>query len=410
LTIGELVDIALQNHPQTSKTWWSIKKASDNTERVRGAYYPRLNLRADAINGHEYRFIKGPEVGYTEFSAGLSLHYLLLDFGERNANLISAETALTAVRWHSDWTVQKVMYKVIASTYEFLREDEFVDVREQSLQDAELALKTTVELNRVGLKSNNDIYAMQTMITEIKMAIIKQKAARDIAYGKLISSLGLDLDEEICVAELPEPTEVPCQDLSALIDIADNQRSDLLAQRALLDQKHAQALSAQKKYNPKLSLNADSGYKRYVDDKAHTYNYRAALNLDIPLFTGFEDKYNQLVAYAEAEETLADVKDLQLDIALEILTTIIKVESTQELLKLSRDNLEFATKTYQGVLDQYKIGTKSIFELNEAQRQLTHARLQLVDVKIHWFTHLAQLAYSIGTISQFTEASCLKSE
>ena len=77
---------------------------------------------------------------------------------------------------------------------------------------------------------------------------------------------------------------------------------------------------------------------------------------------------------------------------------------------MSHENLQNAIKTFNGVLDKYKAGTQSIFDLTAAQKQLADARLKNGDAKTRWYRSLAQLAYATGTIMPNSEVSCITLE
>lgn len=98
LSIAEMVDIALQNNPETQSAWWRARQAAAATGSARSAYYPDVSIRASADHGRNYKFVNGPEVPYTNVGADLILSYLLLDMGERSANVAAAEAALTSSR------------------------------------------------------------------------------------------------------------------------------------------------------------------------------------------------------------------------------------------------------------------------------------------------------------------------
>lgn len=409
LSITELVDIALSNHPETRTAWWNARRAASAADIASSAYYPTIQFRAGAAHGRDYKFINGQMTEYTIANADLILKYLLYDFGERRAANDAAKAALCSANWQSDWTLQKVMYNVIHNTYALLNAQEQFNSRIASLQDAHISLEAAKELQRVGLRSITDIYTLQATVSDMKIGIALQKAEADIAKGKLIASLGLNIDAELSIAPLPDPeVDTTMQsDLQNLISSANQKRSDLLAKRAEVQQKNALKEKISKSYLPKIGLNVDTGYKRYFHDKSNGYNYNVGLYLDIPLFNGFEATYQNRVAYSEVQISETELERLELEIALEVLTYRCWFEAAQEILQLAQENLQNSVKTFEGVLDKYKAGTQSIFDLTSAQKQLADARLKHADAKTRWYRSLAQLAYATGSIMTHTEAPCI---
>lgn len=412
LSIAELLDIALRNNPETRAAWWNANRAAVSVDISKSAYYPSLAFRGSVANGLDYRYINGQETNYTTVSGDLILSYMLYDFGERHAACEAAKAALNAANWQSDWTLQKVMYHVIYNAYTFLNSQEQLISRLASLKDANTSLQAAIELQRAGLRSVTDVYALKASISDLQMSIALQKAETEIDLGKLAASLGLDVDSRFTVAPLPDPQldAVMQANVQQLIASAKQKRSDLMAKRFDLQQRIAQQSRVSKACLPKLSVSGDTGYQRYFEDKANGYNYNIGLFLDIPIFNGFEQIYQKKAALSDVQLSEIEIERMELEIALEVLTYSYWFDAAQEVLRLAHENLQNSIQTFEGVLDKYKAGTQSIFDLTAAQRQLAEARLKKGDAKTRWYRSLAQLAYATGTIMPNSEVPCITVE
>lgn len=411
LAIPELVDIALRNNPNTKTAWWNARRAAAALGAANSAYYPTVLLHGDVMHGRDYKFINGQETTYTTAGADLILSYLLMDFGERKATSDAARAALCAANWQTDWAIQTVMFEVLHNGYAFLNAQEQLISRNLSLSDARGTLEDANDLLRVGLRSINDINTLKATISDMEINIALQKAEVDIARGKLAASLGLDVGTPLVLIALPDPKndQAMKEDLDCLIVRAQQTRADMMAKRARLQEKIALAEKTKKSYYPKLNLNADGGYRRYIDDKANGADYNVGLNIDFPLFNGFEATYRNRVALSDVMATENELASLELAIALEVLSYHRLFEAAQEIIKLSQESLSNSTQTFEGVLDKYKAGTQSIFDLVLSQRLLADARIRHGDAKTRWYRSLAQLAYATGTILSLQGDSCVTS-
>ncbi len=402
MTLSELLDTALKNNPETQSSWWNAQRAAAQRELAKASYYPNMMIRGSADHGREYKFPNGHETTFTSCGADLILNYLLLDFGERCAANQAAIAALQAAQWQSDYTLQRILYDVLANTYAYLNAQEILQSRVASLHDAQVTFDAADQLYRTGLRSVNDVYAMKATIADMQIGIALQKAEADNARSRLAKSVGWAVDAPIEVQALPDPTiKSPLRDgLPQLMERSQQTRADLLARRADIEQKNALFDQASTKYLPKLNFNADGGYKHYEHDRSNGANYRLGLSLDIPLFNGFESIYQKRAAYADAQAAEADVENLEAEIALEVMTYHRSFEAAQEILLLVQDNLQNSIKTFEGILEKYKAGTQSIFDMTAAQRQLAEARIKQSEAKTRWYRTLAQLVYATGTISR----------
>jgi outer membrane protein len=411
LAIPELLDIALRNNPSTKTAWWNARRAAAALGAAKSSYYPTILLHGDVVHGRDYKFINGQETTYTTAGTDLILSYLLIDFGERKATSDAARAALSAANWQTDWAIQTVLFEVLHNAYAYLNAQEQLISRNLSLKDTQDTLDAANDLLRVGLRTITDIYTLKATISDMEINIALQKAEADIAKGKLAASLGLDVNTVLVLIPLPNPRNDQSmkEGLDCLITRAQLTRADMMAKRAQLQQKIALAEKTRKAYCPKLNLNADTGYRRYFDDKANGLDYNVGLNIDFPLFNGFETTYRNRYALSDVMATENELASLELDIALEVLTYHRWFEAAQEIIKLSQENLENSTQTFGGVLDKYKAGTQSIFDLVTSQRLLADARIRHGDAKTRWYRTLAQLAYATGTIMSLQGDSCVTS-
>lgn len=398
LILAELVDIALENHPATRQSWWYAQRAKAAIGIAQSTYYPSIDLEASVINGRDFKFLNGPDVNYTIVGADLTLSMLLLDFGERSATIDAAKKALLAANWQSNWTMQKVIVKVLESAYATLHAQEEVQATQTTLGDAERLLYAAKELNRAGLTSVSDVYTSQVSYSQAKMELTQQKALLDIQRGKLATSLGLSADEPVELAPIANVLECPKQRTADLIALAYRQRADLQAKRANLSETYSQQKVARSAYGPKLYFSGFGGANRMLHDKTDAAKYGVSLNLEIPLFSGFETVYNNRLAYSETQISAEELAELQLDISIEVLTYSRTVEATQEMLPDALESLNNAIKAYEGVLEKYKAGKERIAEVSNALRQLAAARVRYSDVKTRLLVAIANLAYATGTL------------
>lgn len=398
LTISELVDIAMENNPETRIAWWNAKRAASALGMARSSYYPSLELDSFVKNGREFKFINGPDVNYTIIGTDLVLSLMLYDFGERKASVDAARNALIAANWQSNWTLQKVIVRVLENTYALIHAEELLKAAVLSRKDAEVMLNAASQLNAAGLAPITDVYTSRATLAQMKMEEEQQLGQLDIQKGKLIASLGLSPETkiEIAVCEQIPPLVNRC--ISDLIILANQQRADLMAKQARLSESIANQAKAKAAFQPKLSLTGTGGANHAIHDKTNAAQYQLLLNLNIPIFDGFNNFYQKRMAYDETRITKEELAQLELDIALEVLTYVRSLESAQGMLIFADENLVNAMKAYEGVLEMYRAGKERISEVSNAQRQLVMARIRYSDVKTRVMTSAANLAYATGTL------------
>lgn len=393
--------MALENHPSTRQAWWKAQRAAGSLGQAEAGLYPKLNLRAYLANGREFKFLRGPDVTYTQVGADLALSMLIYDGGAHAANIEAACQALSAARWEADWNIQKVLLRVLENGYSLMHAQEMVEATRLSLQDAENMLRFAQDLNHAGLRPVLDVYSSQASFSQMKLDLAEKTAQLAISQGKLAASLGLPAETYLEMAPLePLPSQT-----QALLALARSQRADLLAKQARLEEANVLYAKAHGS-RPVITFSGQGGVNQAVHDKGNGAQYRVSLDFTYPLFDGFETMYQNRQAYANAQQTMEELAELQLEIALEVLTATRTLEAAQEMLPEAEINLLNSQKAYEGSLETYKAGKDSIVTLSSAHRQFAAARVRYSEVKTKWLVALARLAYATGTLSPYLEVPC----
>jgi outer membrane protein TolC len=398
LKMVDLIHIAMENHPETRQMWWNAKRAAAALGQAKSGYYPSISANMSVSNGRDFKFINGPDTSYTILGADLILSMMLYDFGERDANAESARQALVAAGWQSDWTLQKVLVQVFENAYALLHAQETMKAAKISLEEAEFMDQAARQLNKSGLVPITDVYMSQSTLAQMQMDLIEHQSALQVRRAQLAASLGLAATTNLELASCDQLPLPPKRLQSDMIAMAMQQRADLMAKRAQLVETRMNEKKVRVSSLPKLSATARGGANHYVHDKANAAQYQVTLNLDVPLFEGFDYAYQRRMAYADSQMASEELSQLELDIALEVLTYSQALEASQEMLPYAEEHVSCALKAYEGVFEKYQAGKESMTEMSTALRQLAAARLKYSEVRTRLVTASANLAYATGTL------------
>jgi outer membrane protein TolC len=400
LSLAELIDTALKNNPETAKAWGAVKHAQAALGLAQSANYPSLDAQGTFMHGREVKFPNGPDTIFTDYGGELSLSYLLFDFGERSASIQAMKESLKAANWGADFTLQQVIFKVCSTYYEYLSAVDLLKEKESTLKDYQTILEAAEELHKAGLRSLSDLSMSKAEIAQVQMEVAQQRASVAVTYGQLLTALGMPVELKIEVETNPDGVIRPVfsEKMEDLIAFANSRRADLMAKRARLAEMEQDVKRAKRAPLPKLNLVGQTGWLQYAKHKGSGYNYNAGVTLGFPIFKGFEYTYRKRLALANVEITTAELRELQEDVALEVLSFSELVKAACDMLKWSDEYLEESTKTYEGTLDRYKAGLQNIFDLIQTQRILADARIKRTQAKTQWLVSLAQLAFATGTI------------
>lgn len=398
-TLAELVDLAMQNSPETKKAWSASQRAAAYEGSVKSRYYPKIDLDLQAEKGKTFQFINGPDTKYTEVGADLSLSMLLFDFGERRAEARAAACALKAANWEADFALQKVLITVLEDAYELLHVQEVLHADAITLEDAKKLLEYAQAMHQVGLAPISDVYTTLANVSQLEIDVKNHKADQETKRGKLLATIGQSYNENFTVASINELPQPKREDLEALLKRAKAKHAELLAKQAKTKQAAFELEKEEASFLPKLSAKASGGFTHFVHDHTKSANYEVGLDLKIPLFAGFESVYKARMARAQLDTTLSELALAELEIAQQVLSSQTALKAAEESLPLATHNVKNCELAYAGALEKYRAGQKNmIHEVSSALQQLAKARLREHDVKTKWLVSIAKLAYATGTL------------
>src|SRR5574343_275733 len=354
LTAVDAVDLALCNNPQTREVWASARAQAALVGVARAGYLPNLDASAGVT-----RF-QNRDNPYTRSSAALTLSWLLVDFGQRSANVENASQLLNAAAATQDATVQALFLAALQTYY--------------AAQAAQTALSQAT-LNRIRAEGE----------------------ARN-ALGALANALGFGSQKAMVLAELPPaPAETVFQkEVDALIGEAQARRPDLQAAEAQLKAAEASVDLARAQGRPTLSLAAGPSWQESAG--VITQGNSIGLSLNVPLFTGFDTTYRVRSAAAQAEVRTAQRDRIKNQVARDVWRAYQSLTTATQSLKTTADLVASAEQSAKVALGRYKAGVGTVLDLLTAQSALASARLQRIQAQLDWNVYRATLAQAVGAL------------
>src|SRR5579862_157074 len=148
-----VVDIALNNNPETQRAWSTARSAAANLGAAQAPYYPQVGLSSD--NGYLRTNVQLPATAglLRQWSADptLAMNWTLLDFGRRKSASDSARDRLIAANFAFNRTIQDVVFKTESSFYAFDAADGAVIVAQKNFELAETDFDAVSQRVDLGL-------------------------------------------------------------------------------------------------------------------------------------------------------------------------------------------------------------------------------------------------------------------
>lgn len=392
LTALDAVDLALCNHPQTREVWASARVQAALVGVARAGWLPNLDASASATR---FQYDDG---SYNRRSAALTLSWLLIDFGQRSANVENARQLLNAAAATQDATVQSLFLAALQSYYTAQATQAAVISASEAERSAREAYQAADARYNVGVATPADRLQAQTALSQATLNRIRAEGEARNGLGALANALGFEAQQKIVLAELPAlPAELVFQkEIDAMIAEAQARRPDLKAAEAQLKAAEASVDLARAQGRPTVSLAAGPSWQNSAG--VVTQGGSIGLTLNVPIFAGFDTTYRVRSAAAQADVRAAQRDRIKNQIALDVWKSYQSLTTATQSLKTAADLVASAEQSERVALGRYKAGVGTVLDLLVAQSALASARLQRIQAQLDWNVYRATLAQSMGAL------------
>jgi outer membrane protein len=412
LLLADAVERSLCNNPKTGEAWAEIKAKAAALGTARGAYLPTLSatgqeLREDA---------KTTLPGYSDlnsnnlssnYSVGLSLSWVLYDFGGRAAALDNAKALLMAAQANHLETLQTVFITTAKDYYAAQAAAGDLAAAMDTEQIAQKSLEVVIRKEEHGAASVGDELQARTAYLQAETNRTHSAGAWQSAMGVLAEDLSLRPDTPLALPDVDQgvkPDREFQQSVSALINEAARIHPGILMAEAELKAAEANVRQTEAEGRPSISLvGRSSRDNQRVNESLgqpylaarHTDNY-LGVQVSIPLFEGMTRGYKTKEALAQVEEKQQSLNDARNGVELDVWKSYQSLKASTESLPVAKDLLMVARKSYVAADYRYENGVGSLLELLNSQTALANAEKQQLQSLTDWRYDRLQLAEKLG--------------
>lgn len=400
LTLADVVDLSLCNNPQTHSLWASSREQAAQLGSSMSSYLPTLSgpISVSRTNGNSG--IVG--ANGTMQSAGVTIGYLLYDFGGREAGVENARQLLVAANATRDSTLQSIYYTAVQSYYNLLSARASVEAARSAEVSARKSLDAADARYKAGTGTPADRLQAQTALSQAVLDRIRAEGAAASAQGTLANVMGFDAAQSFTLAPAADaaPDVVAERDIGKLIDEARRSRPDLQAAEAQIKAAEANLTVVEANGLPSVSLSGGVSKTNFQSGGASTSSYgnTIGISVSVPWFSGFRDTYQNRVARAQVEGKVAERDRVANQVALDVWNAYQTLLTNSQALRAANDLLASATQSEKVALGRYQAGLGSILDVLSAQSALASARQQQVGALYTFQASRFALAQSMGQL------------
>ncbi|HYC48351.1 MAG TPA: TolC family protein, partial [Burkholderiales bacterium] len=307
LTLAELTEYALRNNPRARQAWFAARAAAAGVGVEQADLLPQIT---GLISGSRVRPVSATTGSVSpwqnRYGPSVTLSYVLFD-AARSDQIDAAEFRLLAANLTQNRVLQDIVFQVEQAYYRLMGLDLLVRVNELSLKNLRTSFDAANRRRESGLATVADVYRAETQVAQAELNLTRSRGELEKARGQLAAAVGLPVNQTLKVqtfTELPQVQAVSAS-LDNLLERARKTRPDLIAAEAQARAARSTAEAASKAGLPTVEITGAAGRTFFTDDRAPASNFSIGLNLRIPIFNGFRDRYTARLAEAQAAQAEA---------------------------------------------------------------------------------------------------------
>jgi outer membrane protein TolC len=278
----------------------------------------------------------------------------------------------------------------LADEAQIANAEALVKADEEVLRQATLSHDAGVGMNLDVLRARVQLQTEQQVLERAKNTFAKDK----IALNRLI---GLPAEQELTLTDTvpyAELAEIPLDQAKAL---AYERRKDLLGLEAQLEVAERARKAVKYERMPSLAFN---GFYGVLGETRGLYHgvFTAQGVLKIPIFEESRFRGENEVAAAQEIALRHQIESLRVTIDAQIRASRMDVESSAQLVKVARSNVDLATEELADTRDRFAAGIDDNLPVVQAQATLANAQSRLVGTEFQFNQSKLALARNSGVV------------
>ena len=286
-------------------------------------------------------------------------------------------------------------------------------------QEALRAAQSLLENNRAQVKAGV-LPSIEVLVAEADVAAREEDVLvaaqgiedREDELRRLLNLPNVPLVEQLTVVPMDVPKltteQIP---LKEALEIAFRMRPDIKQRKRDLTSRGLQVSHAKNQLLPDLSFQGGAGLFGFGKDHGDnldvlgdtdSFHYEAGLVLSIPLGNrSAKSTYNK--RRIEAETALLGLKNLELDVTVEVKKALRAINTGLKRIKVARLATKLAVRKAQEEEERFKEGLSTSHNVLEFQRDLAQARGREIQAIIDFNKSLVNAQRILGTILEDAE-------
>ncbi|MDR3273810.1 MAG: TolC family protein [Puniceicoccales bacterium] len=406
LDLSMLIDMALENNPETKHSWHLARIAKAHVGQASSAFYPTV-----IVGGQVARTESNVPINKTTrqitlntaYYPSVEIHYSLFQFGASRDIAEAAKQALCAANCQYNRTIQTVIHDVQKAYFALCSAESTVAAHEHNLNDAIVAHESAFMRYQSGLISIQEYLQAKANKSQTEFELERSRSFVESARAALANAAGIKVSEAIYVLHpvIPPNTSDVDRSIDDIMSDVVRTRPDVAAAYANVRANKYISKAALAKIFPELVIGGTCSRKRHFNIPGNFDNFNIFVGFTWKIFDGFKNIYDILEVKEHLGIARQDLRAAELRAQTEVWTHYFAFKSANKQLQAARVLEQSAKESFESMETSFENGLCKFTDLMSAQSCLANARKQRIVSENNLLTSLSDLAYSTGGVVGF---------
>jgi outer membrane protein TolC len=261
----------------------------------------------------------------------------------------------------------------------------------------QVAYQQAKDSHDAGVGTNLDVLRARVQLQTQQQAVINDENAFAKDKISLNRIIGLPADQEITLTDTAPYAEFAQLPLDDAMRLAFQRRKDLLGLEAQLEVATQAHKAVRSERLPTLAFDGYYGVLGEIGGLFHGV-FAATGKVSVPVFQEGQLRGENEIALAQVTALRQQIDSLRVSIEWQIRSAMLDVQSSNELVKVAKSNVDLASQEVQDASDRFKAGVDDNLPVVQAQAVLAQAQSRLVQTLYQYNQSKLTLARNTGVV------------
>lgn len=396
MTLDKCLELALGNNPQINAAFHDILASDARIKQVWSNYFPQISWQTGYTKIRQLQLSDalGQNLTFNYYILGqVTLQQMLYDFGVTQNQATIKRLDYEAYKTTLGATINDVIYQTKDAYYNLLYAFENKKVAQDTVNKFEMFYNQAKAFYEIGMNPKVDVTIAEVNLSNAKLQLIQADNAVNLAVARLNNVMGVPFIDKYNVQERLKYMPVDIT-FGQTVDIARGARPELKLAELKVESAKQTLKLVKKSYFPTISV--EGQYQRGGRSWNSNYGYNFGGYLNFPTVNGMLIKNEIKEARYLYDKELANAKNTQNQIYLEIQNAFLKLEEKKNQMPVALLNVKQSKENYELSYGRYRVGEASPTELKDAQINYQQAQLSYYSALYQYNSAKAELEKSIG--------------